>query len=63
MTGRPSLVAAARALVVDRATAEAAGAMSAAGVPVVLLKGPAIAQWLYDPCEQRGYSDADLLVA
>jgi hypothetical protein len=38
-------------------------ALRAAGVDAILLKGPVISTWLYDAGEQRGYLDADLLVA
>lgn len=50
-------------MAVDGHTAEAVHALRAAGVEAVLLKGPAIARWLYDERESRPYSDADLLVA
>lgn len=50
------------ALAVDRRTAEVAGALKAAGIPSILLKGPSIARWLY-PGGGRGYGDTDLLVA
>jgi hypothetical protein len=38
------------------------GALEAAGIDTLLLKGPAIAAWLYAPGEPRLYTDADLLV-
>lgn len=38
-------------------------ALAVAGVDVLLLKGPALTRWLYEPEEERGYADADLLVA
>ena len=47
---------------VDAASAEAVVALDAAGVEVVLLKGPAIAQWLYADGEPRWYNDCDLLL-
>jgi hypothetical protein len=47
---------------VDAVTAEVTGALGEAGIPVVLLKGPSIARWLYDDERVRGYSDSDLLV-
>jgi hypothetical protein len=48
----------------DRWLAEVVPALRAAGVDPVLLKGPAIAQWLYAEYPLlRGYHDVDLLVA
>jgi hypothetical protein len=47
----------------DEATAEAIGALTEAGVEVLLLKGVALARSLYAPEEQRTYYDVDLLVA
>lgn len=51
----------AQALAVDVVTAEVAGELEAAGVPHALMKGPAIAEWLY-PGDVRHYVDTDLLV-
>ena len=56
------LLAAARALVVDAAAAEAVRALWAAGVRCLLLRGPVIAAVLYDERAQRPYRDVDLLV-
>lgn len=51
-------------LVVDSWTAEAVAALRAEAVPVVLLKGPAVARWLYaEAPHTRPYTDVDLLVA
>ena len=47
---------------VDRVTAEAGRALAAASLPFILLKGPAIASWLYSPERPRFYVDTDLLV-
>lgn len=47
---------------VDSASAEAVVALDAAGVAVVLLKGPAIARWLYTDRDPRWYNDCDLLL-
>lgn len=47
---------------VDRAAVAALGALEAAGVPAVLLKGPALARRLYRDGEARGYEDVDLLI-
>src|SRR5919206_2537477 len=49
-------------LAVDRMSAEVIGALAAAGVDAILLKGPAIAERLYDPGEHRPYVDCDLLI-
>ncbi|MGH2873674.1 MAG: nucleotidyltransferase family protein [Solirubrobacteraceae bacterium] len=48
---------------IDAAAAEASAALAAAGVDSRLLKGAAVAQWLYAASGGRGYSDCDLLVA
>jgi hypothetical protein len=48
---------------VDSWTAEAVEALRDGGVDVILLKGPVIAEWLYDRGESRPYADADLLVS
>jgi hypothetical protein len=57
------LVAAARTLGVDLTTAEVIRAFKDAGCRSILLKGPALAQELYEPGSQRPYWDTDLLVA
>lgn len=59
----PGMRAAAQNLAVDLVTAEVAGALGAAGVRAILLKGPSIARWLYGHDELRAYGDTDLLVA
>ncbi len=51
----------ARLVRIDRATSEVMGALSAAGVRSMILKGPTTAHLLY-PGEDRIYSDIDLLV-
>lgn len=51
-----------RNLIVDRITVEVSAAFAEAGIPSVLLKGPAIATWLYEPHEVRAYGDTDLLI-
>lgn len=53
---------AARTLAIDLWSAEAIAALEAAGVDVLLLKGPAIAGWVYGDAP-RSYVDADLLVS
>lgn len=57
----PEILAAARTLSVDAWTVEAVAALQRAGIPCILIKGAAIAAWLY-PGELRPYGDADLLV-
>ena len=52
---------AARNLTVDHLTAEIAGAFAAADIESLVLKGPALAEWLY-PGEVRHYGDCDLMV-
>lgn len=47
---------------IDRGTAEVVEAFAVAGVPSVVLRGPAIATWLYDHPAERQYGDVDLLV-
>lgn len=64
MTGSdPALVAAARSLRADATTVEVVGALEAAGIRSILLKGPSFARWLYqrDP-DERAYVDVDLLI-
>ena len=53
----------ARSLVRDRVAVEVTSSLAAAGVRCILLKGAAIATWLYDDGALRWYSDTDLLVA
>ena len=57
------VVATALGLQADRVAAEVSGALEAAGIGSVLLKGAAIATWLYDDGAPRPYGDADVLVA
>jgi hypothetical protein len=47
---------------VDALTAEVVSAFEAVGVQSRLLKGAAIAAWLYSPEDPRSYIDSDLLV-
>jgi hypothetical protein len=49
-------------LAIDRASAEAAAALSDADVRSILLKGPSFDALLYDPGEPRLYGDIDLLI-
>ena len=62
-TDAPTLLRAAANLRVDAVTAEVASAFAAAGVRALLLKGPALARFLYDGSPARTYGDTDLLVA
>jgi hypothetical protein len=47
----------------DAVTAEVVSALDKARVESVLLRGPAIARWLYSDASARPYVDVDLLVA
>lgn len=49
-------------LLLDQAGVAAASHLRARGIPSILLKGAAIATWLYDEGEVRPYLDVDLLV-
>ncbi len=57
-----NLLTVARSLLLDREAAVAVDRLRGAGVPSILLKGPAIATWLYDDGAARPYVDIDLLV-
>jgi len=48
---------------VDRWTAEVVTAFGAKGIRPILLKGPAIARWLYSDTGARSYCDVDVLVS
>ena len=52
-----------RALFLDRAAVAAADKLRSEGIPSILLKGAAIATWLYDDGHVRPYGDVDLLVS
>lgn len=62
MTTAAALGSVARSLAIDAHTAEVVAALQGADVPVVLLKGPSIARWLYTDGTPRSYGDSDLLV-
>jgi hypothetical protein len=62
MTSSRAATAAARTLAVDVLTGEVLEALRRAAIQPILLKGPAIAQWLYGADEFRPYIDVDLLV-
>ena len=58
------LLRVAQAMRIDYWTLEVVSALEVAGVRSILLKGPVIAEWLYDGDRSlRSYNDADLLVA
>lgn len=54
---------AARNLQIDRMIVEVFDAFAGASIEAILLKGPAIAGWLYAEGEIRAYGDGDFLVA
>jgi Uncharacterised nucleotidyltransferase len=58
----PEVMWAARSLELDRQSAQLARELEEAGIPAILLKGPALAQWLYRGRAVRTYGDTDLLV-
>jgi hypothetical protein len=47
----------------DKVAADVVAALQGIGIGSILLRGPAIARWLYDDGPVRPYSDIDLLVA
>jgi putative nucleotidyltransferase-like protein len=53
---------AAYAFKVDQVTAEVTAALDRVAVPTIVVKGPAIATWLYASDQPRLYNDTDLLV-
>jgi hypothetical protein len=59
----PPRAAIAQSLHIDGYTGEVVHALHAAGVRPVLLKGPALVDWLYGDGSVRPYVDCDLLVA
>ena len=60
---RSEINSAALTLGLGHSTAEVLRAFEGADVFSVVLKGPALARWLYGPGERRHYRDVDLLVA
>jgi hypothetical protein len=56
------LVQAVRCLALDRLAADLVGELEADGIPAIVLKGAAIATWLYRDRGERLYGDVDLLV-
>lgn len=57
-----SLLSTARNMAIDRVTCEVVTAFRREDIATILLKGPAIAQWLY-ASGGRSYGDSDLLVS
>ena len=55
--------AVARRLVLESATVEVCDALASDGIDAVVLKGPAVARWLYPDEPTRSFVDVDLLVA
>lgn len=62
MVPSPDLVVAARMLLLDRAAGSASDRLRSNGIDCILLKGAAIASWLYHD-RVRPYLDVDLLVS
>ena len=60
---RPAHVDTIRDLALEAALAEIVTAMNRCDVAPLLIKGPAIARWLYDDPRERRFGDLDLLVA
>jgi hypothetical protein len=60
---RFGIQATAHCLEVDRITAEVLEAFRDAGIRAILLKGPAVATWLYADGAPRPYGDSDLLIS
>lgn len=58
----PGVAAVVWKLALDAALAQAVQALRAEGIEPLLLRGPAIARWLYDDPHAREYRDVDLLV-
>jgi hypothetical protein len=59
----PAWELAIRTLTVDLLTGQVIDSLRQAGIPSILLKGPAVARWLYDHGATRSYVDTDLLLA
>lgn len=62
MSANDALRLAAFGFRVDLVTAEVTTQLREAGIPSILLKGPALATWLYAGDESRLYGDTDLLL-
>ena len=54
---------AAEVLAVDALTAQITSVFEARGIDSIVLKGPAVAKWLYEGRPVRAYGDSDLLVS
>jgi hypothetical protein len=57
-----SIAATARVMLLDAELARIAAGLASAGVPVIVLKGPALARTIYSRRELRPYGDLDLTV-
>lgn len=57
------LLAVAQNLAIDAISIVVVGAFQAEGVRCIVLKGPALTDWLYGPASDRSSEDVDLLVA
>jgi hypothetical protein len=62
-TRRTRLVMEAADLAIEATAAEAVEALHSAGIRTIVLKGPALAHWLYDSQSTRLAADVDLLIA
>lgn len=62
MLTRRATLAAAYAITQDVTLAEVAASLHARTIRPLLIKGPAVARWLYDDPAERPYGDLDLLV-
>lgn len=62
LTLTPEMAAAAARLRIDALAIEVISAFSHQEIEAILLKGPVVARWLYDPAEHRRYVDVDLLI-
>jgi len=59
---QPAVLATARALTIDRVTAEVVDTLRHGGIESVLLKGPVLLRRLYPSGASRPYNDIDLLI-
>src|SRR5207249_1485831 len=57
-----TLVALARVMSLNAELKQAVGGLTAAGLPVIVLKGPVLARTLYPDAALRSYGDIDLMV-
>jgi hypothetical protein len=50
-------------LQIDKVAADLSQQLDSRGIPSIILKGPSVANWLYEDGPVRVYSDADLLIS